>query len=162
MRPVVAPPGVRPGRLGPPAVPRAGGLGHGHPDAGHGDQHDGGEHRHAGRPVAGGGRPGGGPVTQVLDNAQYQRDDGVKGLAQDLGIEVPFLPAYSPSLNLIERVWRFTKRNAIYGKIHPTFADSRAAVQVVLDGVEATHADGLAPLMTLHFQEFEDVSLLAA
>ncbi|HEX4609720.1 MAG TPA: IS630 family transposase, partial [Urbifossiella sp.] len=68
----------------------------------------------------------------------------------------------SPNLNLIERLWRFTKRKAVYGQYHPTFADFRAAIQDVLGGVSTTHADGLASLMTLKFQEFEDVSLLAA
>lgn len=103
-----------------------------------------------------------GPVTLVLDNARYQRNDVVKGLAKGLGIELLFLPSYSPNLNLIERLWRFTKRNAIYGKYHPSFADFRAAVQGILDGVDTTHADDLASLMTLKFQEFDDVSLLAA
>lgn len=103
-----------------------------------------------------------GPVTLVLDNARYQRNDLVKGRARELGIELLFLPSYSPNLNLIERLWRFTKRKAVYGKYHPTFADVRVAVQDVLGGVSTAHADGLASLMTLRFQEFEDVSLLAA
>lgn len=103
-----------------------------------------------------------GPVTLVLDNARYQRNAVVQDLARTLGIELLFLPSYSPNLNLIERLWRFTKRNAIYGKYHPTFADFQAAVQGVLDGVPTTHADGLATLMTLNFPEFENVSLLAA
>jgi transposase len=102
-----------------------------------------------------------GPVTLVLDNARYQRNDVVKGRARDPGIELLFLPSYSPNLNLIERLWRFTKRTAVYGKYHPTFADFRA-VQAVLGGTTTTHADGLASLMTLNVQEFEDVSLLAA
>ncbi len=103
-----------------------------------------------------------GPVTLVLDNARYQRNDVVRGQAKELGIELLFLPSYSPNLNLIERLWRFTKRKAIYGKYHPTFADFRAAVEDVLDRIATNHADNLASLMTLHFQEFEDVSLLAA
>ena len=84
------------------------------------------------------------------------------GLAKELGIELLFLPSYSPNLNLIERLWRFTKRKAAYGRYHPTFADFRSAIQAVLDGITTTHADGLASLMTLKFQEFENVSLLAA
>jgi transposase len=112
------------------------------------------------RAIAARGRVG--PVTVVLDNARYQRNAVVQGLARTLGIELLFLPSYSPNLNLIERLWRFTKRTAIYGKYHPTFADFRAAVQDVLDRVTTTHADKLASLMTLNFQEFEDVSLLAA
>ena len=103
-----------------------------------------------------------GPVTLVLDNARYQRNDVVQGRAKELGIELLFLPSYSPNLNLIERLWRFAKRKAVYGKYHPTFADFRAAVQAVLDGTTTTHADRLASLMTLNFQEFENVSLLAA
>ncbi len=103
-----------------------------------------------------------GPVTLVLDNARYQRNAVVKGLAAELGIVLLFLPAYSPNLNLIERLWRFMKRKAAYGRYHPTFADFRAAVQDVLDHVETTHANKLASLMTLNFQEFDEVSLLAA
>lgn len=103
-----------------------------------------------------------GPVTLVLDNARYQRNDTVRGRAKELGIELLFLPSYSPNLNLIERLWRFTKRTAIYGKYHPTFADFRAAIQSALDGVGTTHAGQLTSLMTLKFQEFENVSLLTA
>ncbi len=103
-----------------------------------------------------------GPVAVVLDNARYQRNDVVKGLAKDLGIELLFLPSYSPNLNLLERLWRFTKRKAAYGRYHPTFADFRAAIQDVLDKVPTAHAGQLASLMTLQFQEFEEVSLLAA
>lgn len=103
-----------------------------------------------------------GPITLVLDNARYQRNDVVKGRAKELGIELLFLPSYSPNLNLIERLWRFTKRKAVYGKYHPTFADFRAAIQGVVDNVPATHAGQLESLMTLNFQEFENVSLLTA
>ena len=103
-----------------------------------------------------------GPVTLVLDNAKYQRNRVVQDLAATLGIELLFLPSYSPNLNLIERLWRFTKRKAIYGRYHATFGDFRAAVEAVLDGVPTTQAEGLASLMTLRFQEFEDVSLLTA
>jgi transposase len=103
-----------------------------------------------------------GPVTLVLDNARYQRNALVQGLAKNLGITLLFLPSYSPNLNLIERLWRFMKRKAAYGRYHPTFADFRATIEEVLGGISTTHADKLATLMTLNFQEFEDVSLLAA
>ena len=103
-----------------------------------------------------------GPVTLVLDNARYQRNALVQGLAKELGIALLFLPSYSPNLNLIERLWRFMKRKAAYGRYHPTFADFRATIEDVLGRIQTTHADKLATLMTLNFQEFEDVSLLAA
>ncbi len=103
-----------------------------------------------------------GPITLVLDNARYQHNATVKALAEQLGIMLLFLPAYSPNLNLIERLWKFIKRRALYGRYHPTFADFQAAIQETLDSLPTTHAEGLKTLMTLDFQRFEDVSLMAA
>ena len=51
-----------------------------------------------------------GPISLVLDNARYQRNAVVMTLAQELGLTLMFLPSYSPNLNLIERLWKFTKR----------------------------------------------------
>jgi transposase len=103
-----------------------------------------------------------GPVTVVLDNARYQRNKVVRALAAELSITLSYLPSYSPNLNLIERLWRFLKRKSIYGQYHPNFAAFRAAIERTLSQLGTTHADALASLMTLNFQEFEDVSLLAA
>jgi transposase len=112
------------------------------------------------RKIAGSGLIG--PITLVLDNARYQHNAAVKALASRLGIALMFLPSYSPNLNLIERLWKFVKRRALYGRYHPTFADFRAAVEQVLDGHSGTYAEQLEALMTLNFQLFEDVSLMAA
>ena len=103
-----------------------------------------------------------GPITVVLDNARYQRNAIVQELAKELGITLLFLPSYSPNLNLIERLWKFTKRRALYGRYHPTFADFRAAIEKTLDGIPTTYAEELKTLMTLNFQQFKDVSLMAA
>ena len=103
-----------------------------------------------------------GPITLVLDNARYQRNAAVQALAEQLGITLLFLPSYSPNLNLIERLWKFIKRRALYGRYHPTFAEFRAAIQETLDGLPTTHAEPLKTLMTLNFQQFENVSLMAA
>jgi transposase len=103
-----------------------------------------------------------GPITLVLDNARYQRNAIVQGLAAELGITLLFLPSYSPNLNLIERLWKFIKRRALYGRYHPTFHEFQAAVQEILDGLSTKHAGPLASLMTLNFQQFRDVSLMAA
>jgi transposase len=103
-----------------------------------------------------------GPLTVVLDNARYQRNAVVQALAASLGIELLYLPSYSPNLNLIERLWRFVKRQALYGRYHPTFADFQAAVQDTLHQLPTNHKDKLASLMTLNFQVFDNVSLLAA
>jgi transposase len=103
-----------------------------------------------------------GPITLVLDNARYQHNALVKALAAQLGISLLFLPSYSPNLNLIERLWKFTKRRALYGRYHPTFREFQAAIQEVLDGLTTRYAEPLASLMTLNFQQFDDVALMAA
>ena len=103
-----------------------------------------------------------GPVTVVLDNARYQRNKVVQALAAELSITLLYLPSYSPNLNLIERLGRFIKRKSVYGKYHPNFATFKAAIEDTLSQLGTTHADSLASLMTLKFQEFDDVSLLAA
>ena len=103
-----------------------------------------------------------GPITLVLDNARYQRNAVVQGLAKELGITLLFLPSYSPNLNLIERLWKFMKRRSLYGRYHPTFAGFRAAIEETIDGLSTTHADRLKTLMTLNFQQFQDVSLMPA
>jgi len=103
-----------------------------------------------------------GPVTLVLDNAKYQHSQAVKALALSLGIELLYLPGYSPNLNLIERLWRFIKREALYGRYHANFADFKAAIEEVLGQLPTKHKDKLASLLTLDFQVFDSVSLLAA
>jgi transposase len=103
-----------------------------------------------------------GRVTVVLDNARYQRNAVVQALAKSLGIELLYLPSYSPNLNLIERRWRLIKRRTLYGKYDPAFADFKAAIERTINDLPTKHKDSLQTLMTHNFQVFEDVSLLAA
>jgi transposase len=103
-----------------------------------------------------------GPVTLVLDNARYQKCALVQGLAKALSIELLYLPGYSPNLNLIERLWRLIKREALYGRYHATFADFKGAIERTVSELGGKHKDKVASLMTLNFQVFKDVPLLAA
>ncbi|MDE3089251.1 MAG: IS630 family transposase, partial [Chloroflexota bacterium] len=58
------------------------------------------------------------PITVFLDNARYQKCALVTTLAESLRIELCFLPAYSPNLNLIERLWKFVKKQCLYSKYY--------------------------------------------
>ena len=57
------------------------------------------------------------PITLVLDNARYQKCALVFNLARLLNIELLYLPAYSPNLNLIERLWKFVKKKCLYSNL---------------------------------------------
>lgn len=103
-----------------------------------------------------------GPITLVLDNARYQHCALVMALAQSLNIHLEFLPSYSPNLNLIERLWKFIKNQALYGRHYATFPEFKAAIDGCLDKIPTDHRDKLKTLMTHKFQTFENVSLLAA
>jgi len=103
-----------------------------------------------------------GPITLVLDNARYQHCALVMNLAASLNIHLEFLPSYSPNLNLIERLWKFIKKQVLYGRHYGTFADFRAAIDGCLAKIPTEHRAALKSLMTHKFQTFAPASFLAA
>ena len=99
------------------------------------------------------------PVSLVLDNACYQYCRFIKNLAADLHIELLFLPPYSPNLNLIERLWKFVKKQCLYSQYYEMFADFKQAIEDCLAEVSDRFKEQLTTLLTLNFQTFENVSL---
>jgi transposase len=102
------------------------------------------------------------PVTLVLDNARYQHCRKVKEEAERLGIQLLFLPSYSPNLNVIERLWKFTKAKALRGKHYNDFQQFQQAIDACLDQTSGAYAANMKSLMTLKFQTFDTNSFLAA
>jgi transposase len=102
------------------------------------------------------------PITLVLDNARYQKCAMVQGLAESLGIELLYLPSYSPNLNLIERLWRFVRKESLDSIYYKDFGQFMAAIDECLDGLHTVHKGEMKTLLTHKFQTFEDVPLLAA
>jgi len=68
------------------------------------------------------------PIKIILDNAKYQRCALVIDYARNLGVELIFLPTYSPNLNLIERLWKFVKSEVLNAAYHGTFVDFKYAI----------------------------------
>jgi transposase len=99
------------------------------------------------------------PITLVLDNARYQHCRLIIELAAELGIELLFLPAYSPNLNLIERLWKFVKKECLYSKYYKTFADFKKTITDCLVDTQTQHKPALTSLLTLNFQTFENATL---
>jgi transposase len=102
------------------------------------------------------------PLTLVLDNARYQKCAVVRLLAAELGIELLYLPSYSPNLNLIERLWKFVKKEVLSCRYYEDFTRFKAAIVECLEGVEGKHRAAIASLLTLNFQTFEQPQVLAA
>lgn len=100
------------------------------------------------------------PLTIVLDNARYQRCALVQGLAKSLSIELLFLPAYSPNLNLIERFWKFVKKTCLYSKYSSDHLSFQQAIIECIEQAPHRHKDELASLLTLKFQSFKEVPVI--
>lgn len=100
------------------------------------------------------------PVTLVLDNARYLHCSLVMKFAEELKIELLFLPPYSPNLNLIERLWKFTKKQCLYSKWYPNFQEFYGSIQDCLNHTSDWHKKALDTLLTLNFQTFVNVKFV--
>lgn len=96
------------------------------------------------------------PIYVVLDNARYQHCDFVKAYAKTLGITLVFLPPYSPNLNLIERLWKYIKKDILANRYFESVDLFHSAV------IDAIHSINHCPktkteiksLITHNFQSF--------
>jgi transposase len=99
-----------------------------------------------------------------LDNARYHHANVLKAwiaqTQQQQGVvfDLQHLPAYSPNLNLIERLWKFLRKEALQ-KWHATFEDMQQAVAAVLDNLPAYRQE-LQTLMTENFHLSPRVSTI--
>jgi transposase len=99
------------------------------------------------------------PVTLVMDNARYQRCRFVLDLAAKLHIEILFLPSYSPNLNLIERLWKFVRKECLYDHYYENFSLFQQSISDCLSQTTTRHQSALRSLLTLSFQSFEKLKL---
>lgn len=96
------------------------------------------------------------PVTLVLDNARYQRCHLVQDLAKALGIELLFLPPYSPNLNLIERYWKYLKGKLFRCRSLEKFGLFCISIMDIIEDRSAKRTKELATLLTPNFQIFDN------
>jgi transposase len=101
-----------------------------------------------------------GPITVVLDNARYQKCALVQEYAAAVGIELLYLPSFSPHLNLIERLWRFVRKECLYSQYYATFPAFRAALETCLTTAHRKHRIELETLLAWNFQSFRAVQTL--
>jgi len=93
-----------------------------------------------------------------VDGARYYGSPVVKGwLKRHPEFHLSPIPAYSPNVNLIERLWKFLRAKAL-SRWHKTFAAMQVAVSSVLDHLEDYRGE-LRTLMTetFHILDKEEV-----
>ena len=96
------------------------------------------------------------PITLILDNARYQKCLSVASKAKELIIELLYLPPYSPNLNLIERLWRFVKKQVLYSKHYNKFNEFKNSIDSCLDNLSTKYKSKMQSLMSMRFQLFSN------
>jgi len=97
-------------------------------------------------------------IVLYVDGARYYKSPVVKEwLKRHPQFHLSRIPAYSPNVNLIERMWKFMRAKALC-RWHKTFEDMQAAVCQVLDHLE-DYGGELQTLMTetFHIIDRQDI-----
>ena len=89
-------------------------------------------------------------ICVILDNARYQRSNLVQTTAKFFNIDLIYLPPYSPNLNLIERLWRYFKKEVMKNKYYPDYATFENAVETFFSQFQDRMKD-LKPLLNFKF-----------
>lgn len=98
------------------------------------------------------------PIKLILDNAKYQRCKAVIEHATNVGVELVFLPTYSPNLNLIERLWKFVKTEALNAAYHGTFHDFQTAIDACIYQADKNFKSQLDTLISEKVHFFDDIT----
>ncbi len=89
-------------------------------------------------------------ITVYVDNARYLHARLVKAYLVGKRVRFVYLPAYSPNLNLVERLWKFCKKKVL-GQFYPTYAQFTHAITRFFADLNR-YADELKTLMTEKFE----------
>ena len=95
----------------------------------------------------------------VLDNAKYQKCEVVTSLARELAIDLVFLPPYSPNLNLIERLWKFTK-GKLRVKYYNDFKTFKDTIDSIIRGTDNIFKGQTSRLLGEKIQLFDGLQLI--
>lgn len=87
----------------------------------------------------------------VCDNARYYHSKVLKQWLEDKPIDLIFLPAYSPNLNLIERLWKLMKKKIINSTYYDTYDKFHQAILDFFNQIEIYDAE-LKSLISWNFQ----------
>jgi transposase len=77
----------------------------------------------------------------ILDNARYHYSKLVREYVSKSRINLVFLPAYSPELNMIERLWKVFKKKIIYNQYYEKFDEFKEACMNFFKNQEKYHSE---------------------
>lgn len=97
----------------------------------------------------------------ILDNARYQHCDWIREEADIWNIELVFLPSYSPNLNLIERLWKYMKKQLAKSYFYTDVGFENAIVRLLENVNFEEFSAKFDGLFSLKFQSFEKSLILA-
>lgn len=95
-------------------------------------------------------------VHLVLDNARYQKCQAVTELAAQLGIELNYVPPYSPNLNLIERLWKFVK-GELRSRYYDDFGIFQQKIDSIIESTSGENKDKITKLIGQKVQLFDEL-----
>jgi len=86
----------------------------------------------------------------ICDNARYYRSKLVQTFLETAKIKLVFLPPYSPNLNLIERLWKYFRKQVMHNRYYKRFEDFKAACLTFFDNIPK-HKQALRQLLVENF-----------
>lgn len=95
-------------------------------------------------------------ITLILDNASMNKSKDFKDFIYNCDIEIIlfFLPPYSPNLNLIERLWKYSKKKILSNRYYKTFLRFKTVLEDFFENKINFLKNELETLMTNNFQIF--------
>ena len=95
-------------------------------------------------------------VVIVIVNAKYNQAWYTRTFAEWYDIELFFLPPYAPNLNLIERLWKFTKKKLVHNRYYEEFETFVNEVEKYFTNLSEYSAD----LNTLLSRKFQIINMV--
>jgi transposase len=87
-------------------------------------------------------------IYTIVDNAGYYHAKEVMEYLENSKIELVFLPPYAPHLSLVERVWRYLKKQVLYNRYYPTFQEFK---EEILNFLNRSHRRAFKKLLVEKF-----------
>lgn len=83
--------------------------------------------------------PGVKKIHLIWDNAGYHKSKEIKGFVENTKITLHYLPAYSPNLNPIERLWKIMHEQVTYNRYYEKFSDFTEGILSFFKNIKKFH-----------------------